>query len=107
MSRKGSKGDEGSENEESTDGLPSCGNFRPPEVAWKASRGYLGAVNDMGRVDAVYEATQHAAVGLERKKTRVSFSAPWTHTSTCTPRGKKDETDVKMRRVGIADRWWG
>lgn len=51
----------------------------------------------------------HAVVEREReaKKKRVLISALRTHTSTCTPRGKKDESDVKMRRVGMVGRWWG
>lgn len=35
----------------------------------------------------------------EKKGSR--FPTLRTHTSTCTPRGKKDEASVKKRRVGV------
>lgn len=38
--------------------------------------------------------------GKEKKGSRLPTFR--THTSTCIPRGKKDEASVKMRRVGVA-----
>ena len=42
------------------------------------------------------------ARGRVKKKKGSRLPTFQTHTSTCIPRGKKDEASVKMRRVGVA-----
>lgn len=63
----------------------------------------------VGRVDALLRRlgrpagfTCADARGRVKEKKGSRLPTLWTHTSTCIPRGKKDEASVKKRRVGVA-----